>query len=373
MSSRLLTLTTLALASALASAQYSLVDLGTLGGPNSFALDVNASGQVSGNSSKTPGASNPLNAFLYSNGAMTNLGVTANTGSNNFSRAYALNDAGVAVGESDNSSSKAFVYRNGAIAQLAGLVSATSSAVAHDVNNAGLIVGISSNGTISRPVRWNLAGGAYGTPSDLGTIDGTAAGGGRAWGANESGVIVGLSRAVGTTSHATMWADGVVTDLDAAANRFGQAYAVNVARVAVGSASVGTLPSGTTITRAILWANGGATELGLLAGYTHSEAKDVNDAGLAVGNLQTIAGSPAVASLWNPDGSVLDLNSLLPGGSGWTLRSAEGINASGDIVGYGAFNGATRAFKLQAVPEPATLAALGLGLAALVRRRRSSR
>lgn len=365
---RFLFTSSLLVASALASAQYALVDLGTLGGPNSFALDVNASGQVSGNSSKTAGASNPLNAFLYSGGAMTNLGVTANTGTNSFSRGYALNDFGVVVGESDNNSSKAFIYRNGAITQLPGLVSATSSAVAHDINNAGLIVGISSNGIASRPVKWTDPAAA---PTDLGTI--SSAGGGRAWGLNEAGVIVGLSTAVGTTSHATMWADGAITDLDATGNRFGQAYAVNASRVAVGAASTGVLPSGTTITRAIRWENGGATTLGILTGFNHSEARDLNDAGLVVGNLQIIAGSPSVAAIWANDGSVTDLNSFLPADSGWTLRSAEGINTRGDIVGYGTFNGATRAYMLKAVPEPASMATLSLGALGLLsgRRRRA--
>ena len=41
----------------------------------------------------------------------------------------------------------------------------------------------------------------------------------------------------------------------------------------------------------------------------------------------------------------------LPAGSGWNLRSAEGINADGAIVGYGTFGGNTRAFLLTPVPE----------------------
>lgn len=43
---------------------YTLVDLGTLGGSTSFALDVNNNRQVSGNSRIAPGSSAPLNGFL---------------------------------------------------------------------------------------------------------------------------------------------------------------------------------------------------------------------------------------------------------------------------------------------------------------------
>jgi hypothetical protein len=42
-----------------------------------------------------------------------------------------------------------------------------------------------------------------------------------------------------------------------------------------------------------------------------------------------------------------DLNDLLPEGTGWVLRSADGIDEEGTIVGYGTFQGQTRAFLLR--------------------------
>jgi len=36
---------------------------------------------------------------------------------------------------------------------------------------------------------------------------------------------------------------------------------------------------------------------------------------------------------------VINLNALLPSGSGWNLYAAEAINDQGQIVGYGLING----------------------------------
>ena len=42
------------------------------------------------------------------------------------------------------------------------------------------------------------------------------------------------------------------------------------------------------------------------------------------------------AAMWKPDGTVVDLNTLLPPGSGFSLYDATGINDNGDIVGLAA-------------------------------------
>src|SRR5215469_11960412 len=51
--------------------QYSVTDLGTLGGEQSNGFAINASGQVTG---WDDGANTADHAFLYSNGAMQDLG-----------------------------------------------------------------------------------------------------------------------------------------------------------------------------------------------------------------------------------------------------------------------------------------------------------
>ena len=63
-------------------------DLGTLGGQNSAANDINDFGQIVGEAEKTPGLHTP-EAFLYSAGVMQDLGVGI---------ANSINDAGQVVG-----------------------------------------------------------------------------------------------------------------------------------------------------------------------------------------------------------------------------------------------------------------------------------
>ena len=70
----------------------------------------------------------------------------------------------------------------------------------------------------------------------------------------------------------------------------------------------------------------------------------VNDKGQVVGWSGT-GENNSRAFFWQ-DGFMLDLNSLLPAGSGWHLIEARGINNQGMIVGTAMINGASRAFLL---------------------------
>jgi probable HAF family extracellular repeat protein len=47
------------------------------------------------------------------------------------------------------------------------------------------------------------------------------------------------------------------------------------------------------------------------------------------------------------NGKMIELNKLLPPNSGWKLQYANAINNKGQIVGYGTFQGQTRAFLLK--------------------------
>ncbi len=357
-------LTAVSVQTAVAGFQVIAVDT-IAGGTGNFALDINASGAVTGNS-RTTASSLPLNAYSWGGpGPAQNIGVLP--GSNSFSRGYAINNAGVIVGESDNNNSRAFRWDavNGMTELLS--IAGTSGGVAHDINNAGVIVGISSNGQASRPTRWT-----NGVASDLGSIDGQANTFGRAWGINDAGDAVGFSRRQSTPSsiaQATLWRDSSVVNLGSLQpDSFSEAFAISDIDVAVGAAVSGTTRSGTPIRRAVRWDLSGPTptitDLGSL-GRTFAEAKDVNDAGQIVGFVTNISGLSDRAFLWE-NGVMTDLNDLLPANSGWVLRSAEGINEQGWITGFGTFNGATRAFVL--VPEPVSLALLAVGALALRRR-----
>lgn len=340
---------------------YTIVDLGTLGGTASFALDVNNHGQVTGNSRYTTNAPNNtrLHAFSWTNGVMTDIGYL--TDGMEFSRGYAINDSGLIVGESDNDVSKAFLWNGTTVTNIGTL--GGSSAVAHDINDAGEIVGASSNGSASRPFRR----GTNGVMVDLGTLLGTTNSTGRAWAINEAGVAVGLSRnESNTTSQATLWNNGGITNLGSLAGgtNFSQAYAANEALQIVGASTAGKINtnSSTDLTRAFLWENGEITDLGALSSHTnyiHSEAKDINDASQIVGYIAKFSGSPTsggAAVLWE-NGAAYNLNTLVPTNSGWVLQAAEGINDRGQIIGNGSFGGQTRAFLLEPTPVLSVLGA----------------
>lgn len=99
-----------------------LKDLGTLGGSNSFAADINDAGQIVGasNTAPAPGSdeiSGPSHAFLYLRGTMKDLGTLGGT----YSWGSAINNAGVAVGQSylaEGSQLAAFVYARGKMTDL---------------------------------------------------------------------------------------------------------------------------------------------------------------------------------------------------------------------------------------------------------------
>jgi probable HAF family extracellular repeat protein len=88
----------------------------------------------------------------------------------------------------------------------------------------------------------------------------------------------------------------------------------------------------------------GMRSLGTLGGNT-SSALAINGAGHVVGESNTAIGGPSFAFLYR-DGQMFNLNSLIDPASGWVLLRATGINNSGQIVGYGTYQGALRAFRL---------------------------
>lgn len=95
---------------------------------------------------------------------------------------------------------------------------------------------------------------------------------------------------------------------------------------------------------AVRWSSGTISTLGQLPGGPWSIAEDVNSAGVVVGGAKDSAGvSRAVR--WS-GGSIVDLNTEIPAGSGWQLQSAAAINDNGWIVGSGVYNGVDRGFLL---------------------------
>jgi probable HAF family extracellular repeat protein len=106
-------------------------------------------------------------------------------------------------------------------------------------------------------------------------------------------------------------------------------------------------------------------DLGSLGG-NYSSAFGINNSGQVVGESYTANGFVDDAFLYS-NGTMLDLNSMIPASSGWQLTEACAINDHGWIVGAG-FNpsGQDHAFLLTPVPEPSTLALLAAGAIGLL-------
>jgi probable HAF family extracellular repeat protein len=118
-----------------------MLELGTLGGANSYTTDINDQGQVVGHSSVASGFEH---AFLSTGVSLTDLGTLH--GGNSY--AYGINNSGSIVGYSwsdKDENPSAFVYVDGAMLELTSLLGRNSGwefLVAYGINDDGEIVGI---------------------------------------------------------------------------------------------------------------------------------------------------------------------------------------------------------------------------------------
>lgn len=158
---------------------------------------------------------------------------------------------------------------------------------------------------------------------------------------NNFGQIVGIADAGGSAHccnfHAFLWTRANSTvDIGS-----WSAVAINNFGKIVGDES---RPDGSR--HAAIWTRTqGLQDLGTLPGGNSSSASAINDFSQVVG-WSNSSGSPSIAhaTLWSSSSGTWDLNDLIPPNTGWVLYAATGINAWGQIVGYGAINGQTHAF-----------------------------
>ena len=264
-----------------------VVDLGTLGGTQSLARAINASGQVVG-WAYVPGLTH-VRAFLWQQGVMIPLG----TFGGNSSDAFDINDSGLIVGSSADTLNRerAYWWRNGVLHDLGTIGGSQSRATA--VNEAGDIVGMSAP---EGDEEFHAFLGKPGSPLyDLGTL------GGPACNAHDVNELV----------HVCGWS---------------------------------MIQSNNPASRGFLWADGLMKALPTLGGL-YSSAFGLNNHDEVVG-ASTRSDEVQVAFLWSHD-EMVDLNTLLPPGSGWMLTAAYDIDDHGAIVGEGVRpDGAARAFLL---------------------------
>lgn len=199
---------------------------------------------------------------------------------------------------------------------------------ANRINEKGQILGIGryDNPTYTRGFLFE-----DGTVIDLGAL------GGGQWNTepldlNEQGHAVGRSFTAAGYNHAFLWKDGIMTDLHDPMILLGSssmALAINESGAIAGHAAY-IKNFGWSL--ATVWDHGQIINLGSLGG-NESIARDINDHGTVVGSA--ITGDPACHAFMWKGGKMIDLNDLIPPGTGWTLMGAYSINDSGLIVGEG--------------------------------------
>lgn len=235
---------------------------------------------------------------------------------------------------------------------------AGSTSLGFAINANGLIAGQSTNATGYTHAMTN--NGAW---NDLGALDAGYQNTGYGFGINNAGTVVGKSL-VGLAQTVASMYNGAWTSLGTLAPDYGHsgAYDINNNNWVVGWSSDPTLG-----VAPFLWTPGGgmvAISFGFYNGQTNRGAYALNDQGMIVGS-SIAANGQAHAFLY--DNTILDLNDPnvvagLPGGQTF-LTEAYGISENGNYI-VGITNNYIPFILTRdaapAVPEPATLALLGL-------------
>lgn len=347
-----------------------LTNLGPLpGGQWSSTYWISGNGLIVGASGN--GQTDPLlgipefHGVIWQDGAITDLGTL---GGGYFSWALSVNSQSQVVGLAFNTTpdpdspflcsgvctqSRAFLWdrRNGM--QDLGTLGGTD-AVASLVNDRGQVAGVSYIGTdpstncgvffnwflVTHPFYWDKEKGMV----DMGTLGGTCA---QPNAINSRGQIVGVSNLAGdSASHGFVWDRGVLSDVGTLGGSFSSAVWVNDAGDVIGYAST----SGDQYFHGYLRRHDMMIDLGSLPGENCSNVWGINASEQIVGgslDCQSGENGSGHASLWENDGPMVDLNTLVAPGSGLTLTYAFFINDRGEIAAQGALsNGDTHAVVL---------------------------
>jgi len=274
-----------------------IIDLGTFGGPLSYANEINSQDQAVGFALNTTPDSfdlgdfcqnfpmpTQMRAFIWDNGVKHDLGTLGGTDS----CALFVNDRGQAAGNS---------FTNSMANQTTGLPTL-------------------------HPFLWTGD-----KMVDLKTLGGTIA---VANGINNRGEVAGASTLAGDqVIHAFIWDESKLKDLGNLGGNSLEVSGFNQTGEMVGKAD---LP-GSQIHHAFLAKDGHMTDLGTQDGDPCSVAVGINARGQVVGG-STDCFNFLHAFLWE-NGHMVDLNSFVPAGSSFTLTQADFISENGEITAEG--------------------------------------
>jgi probable HAF family extracellular repeat protein len=344
--------------------QYSVKDLGVLGkGTNATAFDMNRTGWVTGSSNLVPNG--PQHAFLwFGGGPLVDLGTLGGPnsgldGPNLYGEAAGLSEIAGAdpdhedfCGYGNHLQCRGAIWRYGRLTALRTLPGGRNAS-AFGINNLGQVVGVSENGvrdsTCSKAtpfqvirfeaVKWEPNGEIH----ELRPLKGDTVA--FSFGINDRGQAVGSSGACATQGlppanvtglHAVLWEkDGTGVYLgtlgDANNTASNAASSINDRGQVVGTSQ---FKDGTVHT--FFWTKETHMhDIGTLPGAFATIAgccRTVNNRGEVVGF--SIDGNGSTAFLWK-DGQIKDLNTLIPANSPLHLLGAYSINDEGEIAGQG--------------------------------------
>jgi len=339
--------------------RYSVINLGTLGGTESNGFGgVNNRGWVTGDANLA-GDQNE-HAVLWRDGVIVDLGTLG--GPNSSVPMAVKDDSGFVVGvaqialadplgelwgttfvctpsvscQGSQNVLRGFLWKNGVMNALPTLGGNNSGALG--VNNLGQIVGAAETANQDPncvpPQVLDIEAVVWGpNPGQIEVLpvfpgDSAAV----ASAINDQGQVVGASGPCQFPApafrHAVLWQHDTVTDLGSLGGvMFNAANAINNAGQVVGQSD---LP-GETATHAFFWQNAVMTDLGTLPGDSNSIAFDINDKGQVVG-ISCDVNFNCRAFLWQ-NGVMTDLNTLIPPNSPLFLTFGAGINDQGEITG----------------------------------------
>jgi probable HAF family extracellular repeat protein len=350
---QVMTIVLVCFGNAFSQVSYKVTDLGALGNDNlGCAMSINNEGwTVIQDASMVPGQQDNGGGTILKardaigiNGFQIDLGTLG--GPNSWMNWGEINDFGQIVGYSETAvpdpngedvctfgthlTCRPFLWQFFHMSALPTLGGNNGQASA--INNRGQIVGFAEDGTVDSscpankpnnrtqlPVLWEN-GKAKALPT------GSDPGGNALW-INDKGQIVGFTGPCGATNHAVVWDNDNVNTLPdngTGAEAFGNNNRGQIVGF-VGSPDDG-IPNGA------LWQNDTLTNLGLLPGDFGGIASGINDKGQVVGSNFDSHFNWAHAFIWQ-NNVMTDLNALFPAKSNLFAVMANKINERGQISG----------------------------------------
>lgn len=314
---------------------YRVTEIGSLGG-QTYAYGINAAGEAVGQAYLPDGQSR---AFRWTSGNMVDLGTLG--GDNSW--AAAINSAGDVVGAATLSGETyvAFRYHNGVMSPLPGLETTPSLALAiNDLGDIGGQYEVDANYGI-----WHaflLIDGAFidltpTLPTFSQVVD-----------LNNIRWAVGMS--VTDNDQTFLYHDGVITELGTLGGTWCDPLAMNDAGDVVGLSE--TIDGRSD---AFLYRGGQMIDL-VTTGSTDSWAKGINNLGQVVGYLGP-SDAGFVGGFLYSDGVLYDLNQYLRcADRAWFINDADAINDAGQIMAYGVDpQGVSKCMLLTPTSEPRAL------------------